>query len=248
MYMQLKEILAKKIRSGFYHDGEKLPSERELCETYNVSRITVRQALAELENASMIIRFHGKGTYVSQPKLEQELCNITPFKNSLLNKGMNPETRNISYKEVPNSYQYSKTLNIPISENIAELVLLGLGDKKPMAYYTSYFNVKLGARINELSCQLISENQSFTTLDLYQTLDDIIVGAVYQTFEASISDKYISKLLEISVGSPILIVESIVYSSNDDPLEFRTAIYRGDMYKFSIVRNYKGSSPKVGAR
>jgi len=241
LYLQLKEIFVKKIKAEELQIGEKLPSERELCEKYNVSRITVRQALAELSKEGMIYRSHGKGTFVSQAKLEQGLFNITPFHQSLLGIGLKPKTKFINYQEIANSYHMSKTLGIPLAENISELNLLGLGNEEPMSFYTSYHSLDIGKKVYDIVQQLIKEDSSFTTLDIYNRLPELKLGNIYQTFEASISDTYISNILNIKKGSPILIVESTLYTISDQPLEHRTAIYRGDKYKFSIVRRLQNN-------
>lgn len=241
LYLQLKEILVKKIKAGELKTGDKLPSEKELCETYSVSRITARQALAELAKEGLINRSHGKGTFVAEPKLklEQQLFQITPFNNSLLSKGIKPETKLLSFKIIPNSYHMSKTLNIPLAQNITELTLLGLGDNEPVSFYTSYHSQELGEKVHEIVQQFLKEDLPFTTIDLFSKLPKISLGNIYQNFEASVADPYISNILSIKKGSPILIVESTLYDIDDHPLEYRTAIYRGDKYKFSTVRKLK---------
>lgn len=236
LYLQLKNIIVRQIKEGLLKPGEKLPSERELCEKYNVSRITVRQALGELDKEGLIDRSHGKGTFVARNKVEQELYSITPFQHFILSKGLKPQTKYLKGKVIPNSYHLSKILSIPLSENLVELSLLGLGDESPMAFYTSYFGYNLGRKMQELALKSTEEGLSFTTLDLYKYLPHITLGVVNQTFEASIADAFISDILKIKKGSPVLIAESIVYSHEDEPLEYKSTVYRGDKYKFSMVR------------
>lgn len=239
LYIQLKNILVNQIKENQLKPGERLPSERELCEKYSVSRITVRQALAELDNDGFIDRSHGKGTFVAQSKVEQELLTITPFQSSLLSRGMTPRTKHLDARIIPNSYHLSRILEIPLAEDVVELTLLGLGDDMPIAFYTSYFAYDLGLKIIDLTKERIAQNLSFTTLDLYKDIPGVKPGVVNQTFEASIADSYIANILEIKKGSPILIVESIIYSGEDVALEYRNVIYRGDKYKFSVVRRTK---------
>lgn len=236
MHLQLKKILKKQIKDGFLKPGEKLPSERELCEKYEISRITVRQALGALSNEGLIFSSHGKGSFVAQSKVEQELLSITPFQNFILSKGLKPRTKYVSCNSIPNSYQLSRILNIPLSENLTELILIGLGNDQPLALYQSYFPSELGEKIQELAQKLSQEKKPFTTLDLYKHIPEITLGVINQTFEASLADLDIAKQLKIKKGSPILIVESIIYSDEDHPLEYKNTIYRGDKYKFSIVR------------
>ncbi|HHV65798.1 MAG TPA: GntR family transcriptional regulator [Peptococcaceae bacterium] len=236
LYLQLKELIAKQIKEGILRPGEKLSSERELCERYGVSRITVRQALNDLDKEGLIYRTHGKGTFVAQPKVEQELFTITPFQNSLLKKGFKPRTKLLEYQVIPNSYRISKTLNIPLVEQIVQLKLLGLDEETPMAYYNSYFPLDLGLKMQKLAEQASSEGESFTALDLYKKIPELKLGTISQTIEASIADSYIANILAIKKGSPIFIVESIIYTDKDEPIEMKTAVYRGDKYKFTVIR------------
>jgi GntR family transcriptional regulator len=236
LYLQVKRLLTQKINDGLLTPGEKLPSERELCEQYNVSRITVRQALNDLDKEGLIYRTHGKGTFVAQPKVEQELYTITPFQNALINKGLKPQTKFLEYLIVPNSYRLSKILNTPLAEQLVQLTLLGLDGETPMAYYNSYFSYDLGLKVQELAKRAAAQGQSFTTFDLYKHIPELTLATVSQTLEASIADAFIAEALEIKKGSPILIVDSIIYTTQDQPIEYKTAIYRGDKYKFSVIR------------
>ncbi len=236
LHLQLKKIIKKQIKEGLLKPGEKLPSERELCEKYGISRITVRQALGALSNEGLIFSSHGKGSFVAQNKVEQELLSITPFQNFILSKGLKPGTKYISCNFIPNSYQLSKILNVPLSDNLMELTLIGLGNDQPMALYQSYFPGELGEKMQKLAQKFSQDEKPFTTLDLYKHIPDVTLGVINQTFEASLADLDIAKKLNIKKGSPILIVESIIYSSDDQPLEYKNTIYRGDKYKFSIVR------------
>jgi len=237
LYKQIKNILVEQVNNGIIGKGEKLPSERELCQKYKVSRITVRQALNELEKEGLVYRSHGKGTFVSQNRVEQPLFTFTTFENSLLNKGIKPGTRFIDINFVENSYQLSRIFEVPLSQNLAKITLLGLGDNMPMAFYSSYFERELGIKMKELAVSYIEKGYSVTTFDLYKYIPGITSVVADQTFEASIADSYIAKMLEIKKGSPVLIVESKVYSRDGKPLEYKTAVYRGDKYRFSVVRN-----------
>lgn len=241
LYIQLKELITKQIKEGIYSPGEKLCSERELCELYSVSRITVRQALNELDKEGLIYRTHGKGTFVAQPKVEQELFQITPFQNSLLRKGLTPKTRFLEYLILPNSYKISQILNTPLFEDVVQLKLLGLDEETPMAYYSSYFSLELGLKMQKLAEETSAKGESFTTLDLYKHIPEFNLGIISQTIEASIADNFIANILCIKKGSPVFIVESVVHSDTDIPVEKKTAIYRGDKYKFSVIRRPNSS-------
>ena len=88
LYYQLKSILAQKIMNNEWQVGDRLPSEFELCKEYGVSRITVRQALAELEKDGLIKRRQGVGTFVTVPKIEQQLTSFYSFSEEFRKRGL----------------------------------------------------------------------------------------------------------------------------------------------------------------
>ena len=88
LYLQLKNTIKGLIDSGEIKKGEKILSEYELCEKYNVSRITVRNALAELESEGYLIKKQGKGTFATTPKLFRPLEDSIGFTESCKNAGM----------------------------------------------------------------------------------------------------------------------------------------------------------------
>src|SRR5918994_5276433 len=78
-YYQLKEVIRERIRSGDWAPGTLIPSERQLCERYGISRMTARQSITDLVNEGLLYREQGKGTYVGRPKIAQQLLRLTGF-------------------------------------------------------------------------------------------------------------------------------------------------------------------------
>src|SRR5579875_522286 len=79
LYMQLKKYIEEDIRNGKYKMEEQLPTEPELCDMYNVSRVTVRRAITELVKEGVLQRLWGKGTYVTGAKIPNELISVSGF-------------------------------------------------------------------------------------------------------------------------------------------------------------------------
>lgn len=113
LYIQLKQIIADDIKKGVYSPSVKLPTENELCETYNVSRITVRKAILDLVEEGWLVRQQGKGTFVKSPKLKRELIAVNGYSEFMESTGKNRNTRSFLMKSL-------KRLN-PSPKNFASI-------------------------------------------------------------------------------------------------------------------------------
>ncbi|WNF36318.1 GntR family transcriptional regulator [Bacillaceae bacterium IKA-2] len=236
LYEQLKKVIEHQIKTGELKVDEQLPSERELCELYKVSRITVRQAISLAGNEGLLYRKHGIGTFITKPKIKVELSTVDNFQTSLSQQGLIAKTEKWSSDIISSNFQTSRVLNVSIMEKIANLKLVGFADDSPFVFYDSYFTYEIGKKILIAAEEALLKNMPFSTLDLYKGILEVSPTHIEQTFEAHVSNEHLSKILKIEHGSPILRVTSIVYS-NDKPIEYRENHYRGDKYKFFVTRN-----------
>lgn len=236
LYEQIKDALTAQIKSGILKPDDRLPSEKELCAIYNVSRITVRQALAELAREGLIYRIHGKGTFVARPRIQQELVRVTPFAETLRSKGLEPSTRYLGSSLVTADYHLATLLAIPVSTAVTRLELLGLGNNEPMVHYVSYFVSELGQKFADLARKLAQQGAAFSTYDLYEKAGMPLPAMVTQSFEAVAARREQAKILGVKQGEPVLLVTSLVYTVEGRPTEYKQAAYRGDKYSFYITR------------
>lgn len=236
LYEQLKKVIEHQIKSGELKVNQQLPSERELCEQYKVSRITVRQAISLAGNEGLLYRKHGIGTFITKPKITQELSTVNNFQTTLSQQGLIAKTNKWSSEIISCNFQISRLLDVNIMEKVANLKLVGFADDSPIVFYDSYFTYEIGKKMITAAETALSKKTPFSTLDLYNEIPDVSPTHIEQTFEAHISNEYLSKILQVEQGSPIFRVTSIVYS-NDKPIEYRENHYRGDKYKFFITRN-----------
>src|SRR5271165_4384719 len=100
-YHQLKEILRERVRRGDWKPGDLIPSERELSETYRISRMTARQAVTDLVNEGVFYREQGKGTFVTSHKITLQLMRLTGFTEDISARGQRPSTRVIAATMCP---------------------------------------------------------------------------------------------------------------------------------------------------
>lgn len=235
LYEQLSNRITEHILSGEWQEGDQIPSEKELSEMYNVSRITVRQALALAERSQLVKRVQGIGTFVRKRTISQPLESLTSFQTTIEQLGLIASTKLIKHSEITSDFQLSRLLNINIMDKIVNIQLLGAGDNTPVVYYNSYFSYELGMLISSFSKENTEHRKPFSTMDFYKNSLKYKPTHVEQTFEAVLSNSDTSLILEIPVGEPLLKVTSIVYK-DENPLEFKEAYYKGDIYKFFVTR------------
>lgn len=226
MYEQVKEMLLEKIKSGEIPSGSKLPSERELSQQYNISRMTARSALTALVNEGWAFRQQGKGTFVANPKIERDLMKLMGFSQMLKEKGLVPTNTVINSRVIEADKFIAKKLNLSIGENVYQIVRLRCGNNVPIALEYSYLPVKLFPNLlnydfhNELLYRLIEEHYN------------IKMKFAKQYVSIAKADESEAGILEIAPGEPILILESITYDSNDRPVEATRSLTRGDRCVF----------------
>src|SRR5690625_2531519 len=235
LYEQLKDMIEHKINTNEYKPNEQIPSERELGEQYNVSRITVRQAIALAEKEGLVSRVQGVGTFVARPKIKQELNTVADFQSTVAQLGLIASTQLISSEIITSDFKLAKLLNMNVMDKVLNLQLLGYGDESPIVYYNTSFPFVLGKEIKEIAKEYAQQNIPFSTLDLYKNLDDYDLTHVEQTFESLVAKDEIIDILLVERDSPLLRVNSIVYHDNN-PHEYKEAYYRGDKYRFFIKR------------
>ncbi|WP_070121773.1 GntR family transcriptional regulator [Bacillus marinisedimentorum] len=235
LYIQLKDLLSNKIKTGELTPEQQIPSERELGQEYNVSRITVRQAINLAVNEGLLYRSHGKGTFVASPTIKQELTKINSFQSTLTQQCLVASTEIVKADTVLTDFQLSTLLHTKMMDKVANLQLIGYGDMLPIVFYDSFFPMDVGEQIIKAARLEKEHDRPFSTLDLYGKIPDITPTHMEQTFEAVLSDEYISSFLRLKKTAPIFKVTSIFYAGNQ-PIEYRTAYYKGDKYKFFITR------------
>ena len=239
LYYQLETILRNKITSGDYSPDTPLPSEDALAEEYEVSRITVRQALSSLEQDGLVIRQRGKGTFVSENTHILELPRFTGSIEDLILMGKRTKTKVIesSWIDPPDiirqrlKVKEAKVLRIEKIRHIE-------GD--PFSHVFNYLPPELG---HKLPMALVKSKPMLMILE-----DELGVRAneAEQSVEATIADVADASLLDIRVGDPLLKAERTVYDVKGNPVEYVTVVYRADKYAFTMKLKRKRTDKSIG--
>jgi len=225
-YYQLKEILRERIRSGEWKPGDLIPSERELSEKYGISRMTARQAITDLVNEGLFYREQGKGTFVSQRKITQQLILLTGFTEDIRARGQRPGTKVLSAEMRPADEATAEKLHINPGTLIFRLQRLRLADGEPLAIELSQISFKGCERLLE---EDLEHNSLYRILE---TQYGILLMEADQELEAGLAGNEDAQLLKIPVGSPVLFTRRTTYTERNQPIEYARAVYCGNKYTF----------------
>ena len=236
MYVQIAGYLEQEIKEGILKSGSRLPSERELGQRYNVSRITVRQAISSLEKSGLVYSVQGKGTYVRPAAIRQNLMTVTSFNKTLQEKGIKGSTTVLSFEKVLHESAHFRMQRITELFNVCSLRLLGLGDGNPMVYYHSFLREDIGNQMRPLALRMSEENEAFSTFDLYERIKQPIYRIEQEIFAENASTQ-ICSLLKLKSGDAVLRLESIIYDHHEHVMEYKIGCYRADMYSFKLLRS-----------
>jgi len=241
-YYQLEEFLKEGIENGAWKPGQKIPSEAELCEIFDVSRTVVRQALSELVHEGVLYRRKGKGTFVAELKIRESLVqHLTGFYEDMVALGLKPSTKVLEQKVIPAPLKIADALGLEEGEPVVMIDRLRFVDGEPIVLVVTYLPEKL--------CPGLAK-EDLSTQSLYAILEkkyglELVYGR--RTLEAVMATEEEAKLLETEEGDPIVLLRSISYLKDGRPIEYFKALHRGDRSRFEVelVRPGKAVSPET---
>lgn len=228
LYYQLADIIKEQIESNELQEHDKLPAERELCELYDVSRATVRQAMYELELAGYIYKSHGKGTFVMSKKIKQDLQKFYSFTTEMEKIGKKPSSQVIEFEVVEANEKIALKMNISVGDKLYRFKRLRLADNEPMMLETTYLpHDKFQGITKE---QL--ESQPMYTILTGQFNASLTMAE--ESFVPVTTRKDEAELLQTIHKAPALMIERLTFDDND-VIEFTVGIVRGDKFKYRVV-------------
>ncbi len=234
LYQQVKERLEERIRTLEYPKGSKLPSEKELCDEFGVSRITIRQALDLLESIGLTNSVHGKGTFVKANKLDSTLQKIHTFGETLAMKGYSGYTKIERYTEETISDTNRLMLGFDW-RRISRLHLTGYSMDEPVVVYHSLIRYPYGEQMYQAALELEKCGTPFSTFDLYDKIG-IQIGKIRQQVSAMNASADIAKQLGLTEGDAVLVLDSVILDRDQRAIERKTGYYRTDKYSFTLDR------------
>lgn len=236
LYCQLKSLILEKIEKGEFEADLKIPSEQDLCDKYDISRPTVRQAINELTASGYLYKQKGKGTFVSTLKTHIHIKDYTGFTDSILDS-KNPSEKNIIAQDIIKGEQDPKLCEIfgmrpdgitkfaaitYINENAGEVVSLNI----------SYIPLNHFPEI----CEDIKSNKP--SHDILRGKYPLIPSSSKSMLEVVYTDQKDAEYLKVQTGQPLIKLNNMLYSKSGQPVEYIVTKYRADKCRLSF-ENHK---------
>jgi GntR family transcriptional regulator len=228
LYSQVRERLRERIVDGTYAPQARLPSESEIGTLFKVSRITVRQALGDLQKEGVIFKGPGKGTFVAQARPSQELARLEGFGEAMSRKGHRIVNRVVNHALVAAPAAVAARLQLAPGAPVTEIHRVRRLDRAPVSFEITYLPPAIGERLRG---ENLAERDIFLILetDYGITLGhaDIQIGAVN-------ADHALAEALRVEPGAALLRIERLTWTADGMPLDFEYLYVRGEAFQYAL--------------
>jgi len=240
-YVLLYERLAGQITDGTWPPDHLIPSERELCDQYGVSRTTVRQALQLAERRGFVIRVPGRGTFVAQPHIQAQLSVMIAFRDALNRQGITPGVQVLVTRWARPPARIREVLRLGLDESTLFVRWTPLAQGQPLGVFDSYVGPGVAAAVERhLDSNVASAAPTYELAAASLGVDTLLVD---QSFEADTAAVEAARTLSIERRSPVFRVTSVFRTVDGTPVEYNTAIFAAARYSLHMVRQLKLGGP-----
>lgn len=223
-YLLLRRRILQAIDDGVLSENEPLPSEREIAAITELSRVTVRKAVAGLVEDQVIVQKRGSGSFVAPKvqKVEQRLSSLTSFSEDMARRGMEASSEWLRRGLFPASPEEIFTLGLTSGQRVARVDRLRKADGTPMAIERASLSEK------------VLPHPELVSTSLYAVLRTSGMQPVraIQRISARNLEHADAEILGVPVGSAGLKIERVSYHASGQVVEFTRSVYRGDAYDF----------------
>ena len=228
-HVRIERWLTSCIDAGTLVPGDKLPREEQLAADLGVSRMTLRQALARLEQHGAIERRPGRlgGTFVAAPKIVCDLTGLAGFTEQMRRANVRAGARVVSASTVPASRTASRALGLALKAPVHEVVRVRSANREPLALERSCFPA-------ELFPDLLAHRLTGSLYALLTRAYDQRPHTATEALEPVIADEQQARLLGVDEGSPLMLIERTAYTASGTPVEYARDLFRADRTRLTI--------------
>lgn len=229
VYIQIHNQIKQDVENGKWRVGQRIPAERELAEQFEVSRMTLRQAIQTLVDDGILERHVGSGTFVANRKVQEKMSGVTSFTDLMLSAGKTPSSKTIFYHVTTPSQSEIERLQLKKDQKVLRMERIRYGSDMPICY-----------EVTAVPADLIEDfSKEEVTSSLYKTLEvkaGLYPGRAIQTVSAMSASEKIAEYLEIRRGEALLRLRQISYLQDGRPFEYTHTQYVGDRFEFVLEK------------
>lgn len=228
LHMQLEELIREKLAAGEWAPGISIPSENELSTENGVSRMTARNVVTKLVQEGLLFRIPGKGTYVSEQKIEAKSLSYEGIREQLELMGYEVSTQLLDARIVKINKDVRQKLQIENDEKVYIVKRLRSVKGQPLSLHISYIPVKLAPNLDRLNlvdeqlCSILSKNYELNRDRIYEELESVAAS------------KEEAEYLQVVEGHPLLLLQDTIVDQNGIPFEYAKVVFRGDKIKLKL--------------
>jgi GntR family transcriptional regulator len=224
-YSRLYNILKSKILNGEYSSGQKLPTEKEICETYEVSRITCRHALRLLQDEGFVDRSPGKGTFVRTVQTKKVPILNYDYIRSIQHEAPETTRKLLTNRKGNPPEDIADILGIFKNEECLILERLDLLYDEPIAYDRGYIPSNLTNNLTEEMMVRVD------FLEVWVEKEGINLSHFRETIEAMEAGQEAKEKLRVTIGSALLKATDVIFNTDGERIAIFETYYRGDRFK-----------------
>ena len=230
-YEEIAEDIRNGILSGKYNPNQQLPLEKEMCEHYGVSRITIKKAVDELVIQGLVIKRRGSGTFVKALGGDdvQELSMAKQFEGfSETNKDKKVSSKILKFEVIHPTEEIATKLKITCDDFVYYIIRTRYADNEPHVIDYTYMPIGLIPGIkNDV---LLNSIYGYIEKKL-----KLKIKSAHRTIRAILPNELEQEWLEVENDFPILEVEQVGFLDNGQPFEYSKAHHRSDKIEFRTV-------------
>jgi len=227
-YIKIHDALKEEVEKAIWKIGERLPSERDLADRFEVSRMTARQAITSLVEEGILERRVGSGTYVASRRVREKMRGTTSFTEIISAQGKRPSSKVLSYiKTLPNEVEAEK-LGISKKESIIRMERVRFADGLPICFEVASIPYEL----------VQSFDKKAITSNFFKTLraNGFEIGHSEQVISAKKVSREIASQLDMKAGEAILALNQVSYLEDGQAFEYVLSQYAADRFEFYLER------------
>lgn len=228
LYLQFAEKFRQMILSGELQVGDVFPPEVELAKQYGVGRITIRSAINELVQENLLVRRSGKGTFVSEPKIDRELVSVASFTERTQSRGLRAGAVCLEVNVIKADEKLAGQLRVSQGSNVVEVVRLRLINDVPLSIDRSYLPHSLCPGIEK---ENLEENSLYMLLESKYGIKPFHSSKTIELTRATPKE---AKLLQTAKGAPLFLLVATVFTEDNRVMEYVKSLFIGERFRFQV--------------